>query len=181
LSRTPLSIGVLVLGGGAVLGVLFIVVGYLLPTDFEARADRVVALPAAVVFRYLDSPEGWQAWTPWPESGVERTGPAHGEGARVSWDDPDLGSGSFTLTRVVPFDRVEYRVEVGRSMRTEGTLTLTEEGGGVRLDWVERGNLGRNPLMGYWALSMGRAQSEELVKGLERLARAAAEDTAVAR
>jgi hypothetical protein len=45
----------------------------------------------------------------------------------------------------------------------------------VRITWRERGNLGQNPLMGYWALSMDRAQSDELVKGLERLAVVAAE------
>jgi hypothetical protein len=40
---------------------------------------------------------------------------------------------------------------------------------GVRVTWREEGDLGQNPLMGYWAISMGRAQSEELSKGLQRL------------
>ena len=175
MSRSPFGIGVKVLGGGAVLGVLFIAVGYLLPTDFEARAERLAGLEAADVFPYLDSPEGWRDWTTWPESGLERTGPARGEGARLAWDDPELGSGSFTLTRVVPSEWVEYRVEVGGAMLTEGEIRLTQEGGGVRMLWVERGDLGRNPLMGWWGLSMERAQSAELVKGLERLERVAGE------
>jgi hypothetical protein len=54
-------------------------------------------------------------------------------------------------------------------MRATGAVTLTVEGDAVRVVWHESGDLGRNPLMGYWALSMGRAQSEELSKGLERL------------
>lgn len=178
MSGSPFSIGVKVLGGGAVLGALFLLVGFLLPSDWEAGAERVVPLQAHDVFGYLDSPEGWQGWTPWPESGVERSGPAHGEGARLSWDDPELGSGSFTLTRVVPDERVEYRVEVGRSMVTEGSVTLTPEASGVRVAWREHGDLGRNPLMGYWALSMDRAQSDELAKGLERLDSLAGADRA---
>jgi hypothetical protein len=36
--------------------------------------------------------------------------------------------------------------------------------------WREEGDLGRNPLMGYWALSMDGAQSDELQKSLDRLA-----------
>lgn len=175
----PFSIGVIVLGGGAVIGILFLAVGYLLPTDFEATAERVVDLPAEAVFRYLDSPEGWRDWTTWPESGLERTGPERGEGARIAWDDPELGSGSFTLTRVAAPRRVEYRVEVGGSMLTEGSLALTDATGGVRLEWRERGSLGRNPLMGWWSLSMDRAQSNELTKGLERLETVAREGLAL--
>lgn len=175
MSRGPLSIGVVVLGGGALLGVLFIVVGYLLPTDWEARAERLIAHPAQAVFRYVDSPEGWRDWTTWPESGVTRSGPPRGEGATLAWDDAELGSGSFALTRVVPGERVAYRVEVEGTMLTEGEIALTPEGEGVRVTWLERGNLGRNPLMGWWGLSMERAQSDELAKGLERLEAAAAE------
>jgi uncharacterized protein YndB with AHSA1/START domain len=175
LSRSPFSIGTRILGGGALLGATFLLLGYLLPSDWDAEAERVVELPAEALFRYLDSPEAWRAWTPWPESGVEHSGPARGQGARLSWDDPELGSGSFTLSRVVPLDRVEYRVEVGSSMVTEGVITIEDAPGGVRVVWHERGDLGRNPLMGYWALSMNRAQSDELSKGLERLETVAAQ------
>ena len=54
-------------------------------------------------------------------------------------------------------------------MLSTGAVRLSPTPQGVRVDWHEEGDLGRNPLMGYWALSMGRAQSEELAKGLERL------------
>jgi uncharacterized protein YndB with AHSA1/START domain len=175
LSQSPFSLGTRILAGGALVLALFLLVGYLLPTDWEANAENLAELPAEAVFRFIDSPEGWRDWTTWPESGVERSGPGRGEGARLAWNDPELGSGSFTLTRVVRPERVEYTVDVGASMLTEGVLTLSEEPGGVRITWRERGNLGQNPLMGYWALSMDRAQSDELVKGLERLAVVAAE------
>jgi uncharacterized protein YndB with AHSA1/START domain len=175
LSQSPFSLGTKILAGGALVLALFLLVGYLLPTEWEANAENLAELPAEAVFRFIDSPEGWRDWTTWPQSGVERSGPGRGEGARLSWNDPELGSGSFTLTRVVRPERVEYTVDVGGSMRTAGVLTLSEEPGGVRITWRERGNLGQNPLMGYWALSMDRAQSDELVKGLERLAVVAAE------
>ena len=167
--RGPFSVGVIVLGGAGLIGSLFLAVGWLLPTDFEASAERLVDAPAEAVFRYLDSPEGWRDWTTWPEAGLERSGPDRGEGASISWNDPELGSGALTLTRVVEAERVEYRVEVGGSMITEGTIALDARADGVLVQWVERGTLGRNPLMGWWALSMARAQSEELAKSLERL------------
>jgi uncharacterized protein YndB with AHSA1/START domain len=170
-SSAPFSIGTKILGGGALVLILFLVVGFLLPGTWDAEATRLVAARPEAVFRYLDSPEGWRAWTPWPDSGVVRSGPATGKGATLSWSDPNLGSGSFSLVDVTPPERVAYEVDVGSgSMRTHGTVTLTPEDDGVRVTWHEAGDLGHNPLMGYWALSMGRAQGQELSKSLDRLA-----------
>jgi hypothetical protein len=91
-------------------------------------------------------------------------------GATLSWDDPELGAGSFAIVGGTEPARVDYAVRVDEgAMRTDGTLSLTPEAGGVRVDWREEGDLGWNPLMGYWALSLSRAQSEELAKGLDRL------------
>ncbi len=169
MNRSPFSFGVWILGGGAALLAAFLLVGYLLPGSWEAEASRVISGSTDEVLVHLDSPEGWQNWTPWPETGVERSGPARGAGARLAWDDPDLGTGSFTLDEAAP-SGVAYSVNVGDgAMLSTGSLTLTPTEGGVRVDWREAGDFGWNPLMGYWALSMGRAQSEELSKGLERL------------
>jgi hypothetical protein len=65
---------------------------------------------------------------------------------------------------------VEYAIDIGDgAMHSTGVVTITVEGDGVRVEWHEAGDLGWNPLMGYWALSMGRAQGEELGKSLARL------------
>lgn len=175
---SPFSAGTKILGGAAVLSGLFLLVGWLLPADWEAEASTLVAAPAEHVYAYLDSPEGWREWTVWPDSGVTRSGPERGVGASFSWSHPELGSGSFTLVGATPPRRVEYAVEVhgagGDPLRTEGVISLAAEEGGVRVTWREQGDLGDNPIMGYWALSMGRAQSEELQKNLDRLATVAA-------
>jgi hypothetical protein len=175
MSPSPFSFGTKILGGGAVLLTSFLLVGYLLPGTWEAEASLLVPSDTEALLPFLDSPEGWQKWTPWPEVGVERSGPERGAGARLAWDDPELGAGSFTLG-TSNAGRIEYSVEVGEgAMHATGEVTLAAEGGGVRVLWHEEGDLGWNPLMGYWALSMGRAQGEELAKGLERLAALVAE------
>jgi hypothetical protein len=58
-------------------------------------------------------------------------------------------------------------------MRTSGEIRLEERPGGTLVRWHEKGDLGRNPLMGYWARSMPRIQSVEMAKALDRLAEAA--------
>lgn len=168
--RAPFSVGVVVLGGGAALLMALLAIGFLLPTDWEADATTVMDAAPSEVFEFLDSPEGWQAWTPWPDSGLVREGPERGVDASLSWDDRELGSGRFRFASVQAPERVAYEVEVsGGAMRTEGTITLVPDGDRVRVAWHEEGRLGRNPLMGYWAFFMDRAQTAELEKGLDRL------------
>ena len=180
MSRGPFSFGTVILGGGAVLLGLFLLVGYLLPHDWQAEASMSMPVTPAAVYAFLDSPEGWQSWTPWPESGVERSGAARGEGATLSWNDPEFGAGSFAIVRATEPLRVEYSVLVQEgTMRTSGSLDLAPDDGGVRVTWREEGDFGWNPLMGYWVLAMSRAQSEELAKGLDRL-RALAQERATA-
>ena len=170
LSSSPFSLGTKILASGAAILSAFLLIGFLLPSSWESETTVYVAAPADIVFQFLDSPEGWQAWTPWPESGVERSGPERGIGATLSWDDQELGTGSFTIQGLQEYSMVQYQVEVGGgTMRASGIITLIPENEGVKITWLEEGDLGRNPLMGYWALSMSRAQSDELVKGIERL------------
>lgn len=165
--------GVIFLGGGAVLIGVFMAIGFVLPTDWEAEASGPLNATPREVISFLDSPEGWQAWTPWPDSALVRSGPDRGQGARMSWDDQELGSGSFTIDEVRAGEGVTYSVEVagagGSVMRTRGSITVISGPDGVVIQWHEEGSLGRNPLMGFWALFMERAQTDEMAKGLDRL------------
>ena len=173
MSASPFSLGTKILGGGALLLFGLLALGFLLPTDWTASATRVLDAEAGEVYPLLDAPEGWRSWTAWPDSGLVRSGPEHGAGAAIAWDDPELGSGSFRIVEAVPGERVRYEVEVGRgAMRTEGALILTPRPDGVEVAWHEEGNLGRNPLMGYWAFFMDRAQTTELERSLGRLGEA---------
>lgn len=164
--------GTLVLGAAAVLLVSFLALGFVLPGRWEAGVEARLPVPASALRRYLDSPEGWQAWTTWPDSALVRTGPDRGAGSAISWDDPELGAGTLTIEEARA-DGVTYAVEVegagGSVMRTRGVVDLTPTDDSTVVRWRERGDLGANPLMGYWALFMGRAQSAEMQKSLDRL------------
>jgi uncharacterized protein YndB with AHSA1/START domain len=172
-SGSPFSLGTKILGGAALFLFGVLALGFFLPTDWTADATRVIDAEPDAVYALLDAPEGWRAWTAWPDSGLVRSGPEAGAGAAIAWDDPELGAGSFRIVEALPGRRVRYQVEVGGgAMRTEGVLTLTPEDDGVEVAWHEEGNLGRNPLMGYWAFFMDRAQTTELERSLGRLGEA---------
>lgn len=165
--------GVIILGGGAVLIGVVMTIGFFLPANWEAEASGPLNATPREVISFLDSPEGWQAWTPWPDSALVRSGPDRGPGAQMSWDDQELGSGSFTIDEVRAGEGVTYSVDVagagGSVMRTRGSVTVISGPQGVVIHWREEGSFGRNPLMGFWALFMERAQTDEMAKGLDRL------------
>ena len=165
--------GTFVLGGGAVLLAAFLVAGFLLPGRWTAEASIVLRAAPDEVLPFLESPEGWRRWTTWPDSGLVRSGPQQGAGASIAWEDEELGSGRFTIEHVADGPSVGYSVEVegvaGSVMRTSGEVLGTETAAGLRVVWSEEGDLGRNPLMGFWALSMERAQGAEMAKSLDRL------------
>lgn len=150
--------------------VLVLGVGFALPGTWSARREAVVAAPPDSVFPFLDVLERWDRWSPWPDVEIERTGPARGQGATMTWDDPFAGDGRFVLVESDPPRRLGYRVDVeGGSMVTRGRFELAATPGGTRVVWWEEGDFGWNPLMGYAALSMHRVQGAELERGLARL------------
>jgi hypothetical protein len=175
MKRPAISPGSLVLASAAGLLTLFLVVGWILPGTWAAERSAVLDLPPDTLYPWVDSPGGWQRWTPWPDSGVVREGPERGVGARLAWDDEELGEGSFEIVEAVPDSLVRYRVVVqGGAMHTDGTLRLRSDGSGTRVEWREEGDFGKNPLMGYWARFMAHAQGAELEKALRRLGEVAA-------
>lgn len=166
----PFGFGTRILGGGAAVLVLFLAVGFLLPGTWSAERSAVLSVPPSAIFPLLDSPEGWRGWTPWPEEGLVAEGPPRGPGSRLRWSSRDLGDGFFQIVDARPDASVTYHVEVqGGAMRTEGRIDLEEVAGGTRVTWREEGDFGWNPLMGYWARLMDRAQEAEMEKGLVRL------------
>ena len=166
--------GTIILGGVAVVMIVLLVLGFVLPTEWSASAEARIEVGPDVLLEYVDSPEGWRRWTAWPDSGLVRSGPDRGRGARIAWSDRELGSGSFTIAEVGNGPRVEYAVEVEGAantvLTTTGTISFESDAGATRVRWTESGDLGRNPLMGYWAMAMERAQSTEMTKSLDRLA-----------
>jgi hypothetical protein len=169
-TSSPFSIGTRVLGGGAALLILFLVVGFLLPGTWSAQGSVQVEAPPEAVFPWLDSPRAWTRWTPWPDTGLVVAGPPHGVGAVFSWDNTDLGDGRFEVVEADSPRLVRYRVDVQkRTMRTDGTLRIEAKDGGTFVRWREQGDFGHNPLMGYWARFMRKAQSAEMAKDLSRL------------
>jgi carbon monoxide dehydrogenase subunit G len=89
----------------------------------------------------------------------------------VRWDDPRYGKGEARIVEARQDTAVGYEVLIeGGALKIRGTLTLIAEGEGSRVRWVENGDFGWNPLMGYAARGMASTQGEAMKSSLVRLA-----------
>ncbi len=158
-----------VFGGiGAVL-VTLMLIGFLLPGAWSAEALIEIEAAPAEIFPYLNDLSRWDTWTNWGDIESALSDPSRSVGARRSWDDPNFGSGSVTITSSVAPTFVRYEVEVEGGASVSGELRIEALEGGSRVTWREEGDLGRNPLMGYVARNMPKSQGAQLAEGLEKL------------
>lgn len=156
--------------GAAVLLLVVVGIGLALDGTWQVERSRVVAFPPAAVFAEVNSVEGWATWGSFAIVGAERSGPASGPGATMRWNDAEWGRGEWALTDAEADRSVRYEARVeGGSIVTRGHITLAPAPGGTRIDWVESGDFGWNPVLGFMALAMDRLQGTEMEKTLDRL------------
>lgn len=161
----------------AVVGIAALLVvgaGFFLPTSFAVERSVVVDAPADRVFNLVVDPREWKRWTVWnqrdPDMEISYGGPPFGQGARWSWISKSEGTGSMTFTRVVPNERLGYELSFPDfGMKSEGELILAAAGKGTRVTWTNRGDVGRNPLKRYLAVSMDRLVGPDFEAGLANL------------
>jgi uncharacterized protein YndB with AHSA1/START domain len=127
------------------LAVVLIAVIALQPAEFAIERETVIAAPAEVVFAHLESPTALDVWSPWmkmdPKMTVTHEGPATGVGASESWQGPEMGVGSLTVTGLKPNEEVELKLEFQKPMHAtnRALFTLTPVGEGTRVAWRMEG------------------------------------------
>jgi hypothetical protein len=158
-----------IFGGIATVLVTLMLIGLILPGTWSAEASIQIEATPSEVFPFLNDLSRWDTWTNWGDLDSELSDPSRGVGASRTWDDPEFGSGSVTITSSGPSTFVGYVVEMGGGATVSGELRIEAAGEGSRVTWREEGDFGRNPLMGYVARGMARSQGAQLEEGLEKL------------
>ena len=148
--------------------------GFFLPSDFAVERSIVVDAPADRVFNLVVDPREWKRWTVWnrrdPQMEITYSGPPFGQGARWAWKSKSEGSGVMTFTRVVPNERLGYELSFPDfGTKSEGDIILVPAGKGTRVTWTNQGDMGRNPLKRYLAVSMDRLVGPDFEAGLANL------------
>lgn len=148
---------------------------YFLPRYVEVSRSIDIDAPPSVVYPLVGDLRRTNEWSPWleldPDVKITFTGPADGVGQTMRWEseDPKVGSGSQTLTRLEPNREVETALDFGEQGEATASFLLEPEGAATKVTWGLRMDLGLNPIARYFGLMFEKWIGADYEKGLAKL------------
>ncbi len=157
---------------------IVVVVGAVLPTDYSIERSIDIQAPPARVHAHVGDLEQWPSWTPWleqdPTIQVTLGDTTTGVGASQTWTG-DSGNGELTFTKCDPATGVAYDMAfIMGEVRAPsvGALTYRPSGASTTVVWSMRGDVGdfMPPVVGgYMNLMMKSSIAGMFDQGLSKL------------
>jgi len=161
------------LGLGLLL-IIFVVVGLILPTEYQVERSILIQADTAQVHQYVGDLTKWASWSPWKENDpsvvVTPGEKSQGVGASQAWLS-DNGGGSLIFVSSSPVKGVEYDLvfDAGK-FKSESALLYHAQDGATRVTWQVHGEIPSMPILrGYIAWLMDGEVGPLLGRGLEKL------------
>lgn len=162
----------------AVLAVVLVVVGFLLPQTRHVERSITVNATKDTVFNQVNNLQNFNNWSPWaaidPNASYTFTGPNSGVGATMAWDSqmPEVGSGTYKIIESNYPNAVKFEMKFGQEqMPAESSFLLDEISyEETRVTWTFDVDFG-NDLMGRYVgyFLMEGAVGPQYEKGLQNL------------
>lgn len=164
------------LGGLAVLVLVLLVVAFLLPRTYRIERTIVIKAKPEVVFAQIVDLRAWKNWGSWhakdPAMKLSYSEKSTGVGAWSAWESKSEGNGKMTITAVEPAKSATYLLEFpDMGMQSNGSMVLQPADAGVKVVWVDAGDLGMNPLSRWFGLFLDGMIGPDFEKGLANLKR----------
>ena len=112
------------------------------PSEFRITRSALIAADPATVFTQVNDVHRFQDWSPWakrdPQATITFEGPSAGTGAAFRWaGNSQVGEGLMTVTESRPVERVQFRLDFLKPMKTTNTAEFSFErtAGGTRVTW----------------------------------------------
>jgi uncharacterized protein YndB with AHSA1/START domain len=156
--------------------IALIVVGgsFLLPSQAVVTRSIEIAAPPDRVFAIVGDLRRFNEFSPWaaldPDIKYTFEGPVTGVGQRMNWTsgNPDVGSGSQTITAYEPPNFVEMQLDFGMQGKSVASWDLVPSTAGTRVRWGFRSDLHGIPAK-WFGLMFDRWIGADYEKGLFRL------------
>jgi hypothetical protein len=158
-----------------VLVVVFLCVGFLLPSHYKVERSITMKSQPEKVYPIISDLKTWNSWTAWndrkyPDMKATFSGSDSGSGAKMNWDGKDVGQGALEVTKGAPTDGIEYILNMNQGQfRSNGAIKMKLTDQGLEVRWVNEGDLGMNPINRYIGLLMDHFMAQDLEEGLRNL------------
>ncbi len=158
----------------AIIIVIFLGVGFFLPSEFKVERSVTIDAPAEDVYSQIVDLRQWKEWGVWferdPNMSVVYSGPQSSVGMTSSWQSEQEGSGEMKIISLTPNQNVTYSLYFPDfDMGSTGELQITESAGTTKVTWMDYGDVGSNPINHYFALMMDSMIGPDFEKGLANL------------
>ena len=163
----------------AIVAVLFVVVGLLLPANRTLVEQVETNRRQTIVFDTINSFRRFHEWHPMvlydPAVDLQRSGPEEGEGAKLTFRSSvrNVGNGSWTIVESEPRRRVAIDIDderQGTNKQTTFTLRPTGRGGrNIEITQTYSVDFGWNLIGRYAGLYVSRSVGDTMKLGLARL------------
>lgn len=157
-----------------VLAVAVVGIAFVLPRFPVVTRSIDIAAPPAAIYPLVSDLRRFNEWSPWaaldPATVYTFTGPTEGVGQTMNWEskDPQVGSGTMTITGLTPDSEVDSSLAFGPEP-AESWIKIEPKGEGSAVTWGFRTDVGFNPIMRYFALGLDRLIGPDYERGLQKL------------
>lgn len=157
-----------------VLAVIFVGGSYLLDPHVEVSRSVVIDAPPEAIHPWIDDLRRWPQWWPFDADDPTREyklGPiTSGVGATRSWTSEETVSGTQTITESDPAHGVVLELSLeGVDDHASVAIAFAPEGGGTRVTWSDRFDVGPNPFYRWMSLRADALVGDSFDKGLAKL------------
>ena len=157
------------------LAVLFVVVGFFLPS--RARVERSLNMRTTpdAIFPRVATLSRWLEWTAWttnrfPDMQMNFSGPSSGVGAVMMAEGKSSGNGTVTITRAEPAQGIWYDLDFEHGTQLfRGSITFDSVNDGMKVTWAIETDMGWNPFKRWAGLVLDKLMGGDMAEGLARL------------
>ncbi|NNE45370.1 MAG: SRPBCC family protein [Rhodothermales bacterium] len=152
---------------------LLVIVGFLLPAEWEVSESVAIEATPAEVYPHVAEFRQWPAWTAWaaadPDMTYSYSGTETGVGQVTEWSG-NQGTGRMEITGVDSLRRIDYYFSMDdNAFGAASSIVLDNVGGETHVTWSSEGDVGGNIAARYFMKVFTPYMSADYQSGLDRL------------
>ncbi len=156
---------------GAIIFIIMVIPVFL-PDEATVEDTTEIKASPEIVFNEVNTLRNWKSWSPFEDDSTmidKYSGPDKGVGAKRTWTSRHLGNGNMVITKSVPGQLIETKLDFGAPGAAEGRWTFTSKHGETQVEWQLHILRLQYPFGKWLGLIMNKMMTPVLEKGLHDL------------